>query len=782
MKKAKYSLSTWIISYLAVLFLPVLFSVIITTTSFQKTKQNTQALAMLALKQTANGIENIISGVVGSGREILASKEVSSILYAKQPLSPAKNLRIYALQDAMQQKAAYSPYITDIYVHFTASGTTASTKGILREDGFSAELNKFGWPTLEQFISDFRHTNAAYSVHIVHNQHNTETPAKQAAIILRLLSAGQTGDAFCVILLNTNAFNSLLQSYVAGTPNIGAKLWILDTESRYISSTGTEDIPPEVQYSMNAWENGTTLRYQTKPYVFTRQQASNNTLLLVSAIPAGNYLADVNQLKLIFILYYVICLAGGGCAAVYFARKNYTPVRKLTHYLVTQLNDTPAKNLHTNEFAALEDGVRTLVQHYNTSSKTIRKQKQILHNLNLSHILQGKIHADDNFTAFCTEAGFSFATDWFMVIGIQVRDYSSWPLENNISESDEAAQLLNTVITSIIVEMLHEDFGGYIAELDDSFYYIACLQQAPANPENLDVLHALAGETCKKAFAYLRERLGISSVYFLSEWQQGFEHIPAQYICTREGLETVENFQLKSPVLYSKDIAALFPYTAQVTPLSNRELEFTEMVTSCEYDKAMLIYTEILSDMVNVFGETTAICRMITFYLVIRIADDHSLLHKNSMREVFKTFAENLQASKTVQTMAKHVEVCLRQLFPAQAEETEHSPSGIGIDEIIFWIDTHYHNPDISVANIAEYFGISQSYLLRIMKKSYYSGVLDYIHKKRIDAAKTLLTNTSITIAEVARKVGYYNSLALIRAFKRTQGVTPAAYRDGLES
>ena len=64
-----------------------------------------------------------------------------------------------------------------------------------------------------------------------------------------------------------------------------------------------------------------------------------------------------------------------------------------------------------------------------------------------------------------------------------------------------------------------------------------------------------------------------------------------------------------------------------------------------------------------------------------------------------------------------------------------------------------------------------------MFKKSINTGVLEYISQRRVDEAKRLLKSGSGTVNEIAQQVGYANSLALIRAFKKLEGITPATYR-----
>ena len=67
--------------------------------------------------------------------------------------------------------------------------------------------------------------------------------------------------------------------------------------------------------------------------------------------------------------------------------------------------------------------------------------------------------------------------------------------------------------------------------------------------------------------------------------------------------------------------------------------------------------------------------------------------------------------------------------------------------------------------------------LLIYSKKVTSIGVRDNIHIVRIAKAKELLMQ-GMSVQEIAEKVGYVESRALIRTFKRYEGVTPGQYRE----
>lgn len=93
------------------------------------------------------------------------------------------------------------------------------------------------------------------------------------------------------------------------------------------------------------------------------------------------------------------------------------------------------------------------------------------------------------------------------------------------------------------------------------------------------------------------------------------------------------------------------------------------------------------------------------------------------------------------------------------------------------YIQEDYANPALCATSIAERFRISASYLSRIFKADMGIGLVDYIHKIRVEASKGALINSNATIDEVAAAVGFSNRWVFMRVFKKLEGTTPGAYR-----
>ena len=92
------------------------------------------------------------------------------------------------------------------------------------------------------------------------------------------------------------------------------------------------------------------------------------------------------------------------------------------------------------------------------------------------------------------------------------------------------------------------------------------------------------------------------------------------------------------------------------------------------------------------------------------------------------------------------------------------------------WIAQNYvcANP---VATMAEHAGLKPRTFARRFRTATGYLPMDYVHALRIEEAKQLIETEAGSIDDVGLKVGYEDPTFFRRLFKRTTGLTPAAYR-----
>jgi AraC family transcriptional regulator of arabinose operon len=83
----------------------------------------------------------------------------------------------------------------------------------------------------------------------------------------------------------------------------------------------------------------------------------------------------------------------------------------------------------------------------------------------------------------------------------------------------------------------------------------------------------------------------------------------------------------------------------------------------------------------------------------------------------------------------------------------------------------------LRVEQIASRVNLSKSYFQHIYKELFGCSVVSDIINGRLEYAKYLLGNSSLSIAVISKMCGYENDTHFMRQFKRFVGVTPSQYR-----
>ena len=83
---------------------------------------------------------------------------------------------------------------------------------------------------------------------------------------------------------------------------------------------------------------------------------------------------------------------------------------------------------------------------------------------------------------------------------------------------------------------------------------------------------------------------------------------------------------------------------------------------------------------------------------------------------------------------------------------------------------------DYSVGEIAKVCAVSESGLRKLFKSTYGISPAEYRIKVRINKAKFLLKGSTLSVAEISEKLGFYDAAYFTKAFKRQVGCTPTEY------
>jgi two-component system response regulator YesN len=145
------------------------------------------------------------------------------------------------------------------------------------------------------------------------------------------------------------------------------------------------------------------------------------------------------------------------------------------------------------------------------------------------------------------------------------------------------------------------------------------------------------------------------------------------------------------------------------------------------------------------------------------------------MKELADDFPNFLEQAESIKEWQERIESLAVQYI--QCAKTHLNPQvSLIIRKALVYIQANFTR-DLSLEEVAEYCGVSKSYLCRVFPDYTGEHFSDYLQQLRIDRAKQLLMFTNEHIYEIATKVGFWNSRYFSKVFHDVVGMTPADYR-----
>ncbi len=206
------------------------------------------------------------------------------------------------------------------------------------------------------------------------------------------------------------------------------------------------------------------------------------------------------------------------------------------------------------------------------------------------------------------------------------------------------------------------------------------------------------------------------------------------------------------------------------------------------------IYTELKGMMCSNIGNTEYVLK--AFRTFTKAAESYNLSRQTVRRLCFElassiyfsylgeageTEAGKLDAlSKSLRSASREEACAVTEMFLSQMLGSQEENVHDIVAKAKYYIAEHL-TEELTVSNIAVSLYITPNYFSRLFKRVTKEGCNEYIVRKRIEKAKSLLDTTSLKIGEIAMMVGYRDTNYFSLAFKKHTGKSPTKYREEIQ-
>lgn len=134
------------------------------------------------------------------------------------------------------------------------------------------------------------------------------------------------------------------------------------------------------------------------------------------------------------------------------------------------------------------------------------------------------------------------------------------------------------------------------------------------------------------------------------------------------------------------------------------------------------------------------------------------------------------------------LEIVLIQIMREQIGDDEEEPGivpitenlgshrGVNVDELLMYVRANYATI-LSLDDLSRLAKVNKTTLISIFKESFGMTPIRYINQMRMQKAKELLTNTNLSITEIAELIGFQSIHYFSRYFRSKEDCSPLEYR-----
>jgi len=465
-----------------------------------------------------------------------------------------------------------------------------------------------------------------------------------------------------------------------------------------------------------------------------------------SVMPATVFWEQLYTLQIVSGIFAVLSLGISAILAWLFAKRSYSPI---TTVLRTISNRTGMMHDHSavNEMEFISDVLSKSLEENSILNSHIESKNSDSKMDFIVQALQG----------LGTDGGKNesrFLSDSFCVVYIRVED--------DVLSQYEG--ITSFIISNIMQELCSREHQCYVVGVAPHSY--ATVIQFTGGADMQAVI-----SICRDMQSFVKANFSLVCTVAASAPAEGSKHIAAAY---QQACKTMEyRFLLGKGklILYSDIAEKAFQYnnlsdsrSAQILlnyVTDSGQASLSDAMAQIMSDSFMDgdISLEAIScfkyDMINIIN------KIIYQIGAVALEREHSYIQALIAQDTFAEFERELTR-------------ILESLHSFREESREQNTI---CDKAEAYILANYSDQNINNTTLGGVLGLSAAYLSKLFKAQKGVGPAEYLAKVRIDKAKELLRESASGIEEIASKTGFLDSSALIKAFKKNEGVTPGAYR-----
>jgi len=770
--KSKLFLS-WVLSYVIIAFFPVMIGSFVYVKSVETIHHEVNKMENMSLQQLKSILDGKFEELDKTISNIALNQDIKLLMSLQKAFEPKDILRIINAQKDLSKFKLSNSNIVEIYVYLNNEDTIFTSAYKYNSQDISQICKREFFLNIDEFNQLVNQRNYRY-FRILKDSAADGTERTKIVLIQSLyLNSLSNPSGTVIISLDGNKFIDLLKNLELTEHS---EIILVNSKNEFFSAGSINAIPDYLDYDLLKQTDVSFYdKWNGMDTVITHISSDTLDLEYISLIPSRIFLSKVQYIKNIIYIYIFICLVAGGIAAYFLAKRNFSPVANLKQMVVNALGKSENQGL--NEFKFIENSFKGLLDENQSITDNLKNQRAALRNIFLSRLLKGRIGSRDTIEESLKTYEIEFSGEYFLVAIFSIEDPDGMLFPGN-EEDEEAIDIVYSSIKSIAEGLMNEKHKAYMVETDGLMTLI--INSSGNMTFDRDGFKTDVCNTLEKAVGFVRTELEIILSVFVSDVHYGLHGIRQAYSETLQVLEYKVVIGEESTLIrydsINKDIADDFSSSYNL----DKERLFVNCIEAGDYKGAKEILDEMLMKILDRNVKSIQLMRCRVFGLINMILNAIGEIRSDPDMHFIDGLdpTNRLLNSKTIMDLKTEVDSIFDRIMEYYSEKAgKQVPEWV--TQVDDYIKSHFRENDLSIFSISNDIGLSVSYLSRAYKRYKKIGLLDYIHKVRLEKAKELL-KMDISIKDIAQQIGYLDSKALIRSFRKYEGITPGKYKEAV--
>ncbi len=717
-----------------------------------------------SLKQVQQVIDSRLVDIKRLANQIALNQKVSGLIGYGTSIGPQQIFNMTKVIEDIRMYKVANAFIDQLYIYYKDCDVILSQYG---KCTYSEFYNFYCTDYGQSYNDWYRMLNKGYG-----NSYMTsgdDSSRLKGKIIFIKAFPIENIDSFngaVVFTMNENTLKSTLKDMGWLSQGI---VMLVNPNNNSVISTKESGISDYLRYDKMTGEQGSFYQIiNGAEFAVSYVKSDISGWKHISIVPTQVFLDKAKYIKGVIAVCSLLCLLIGGLVAFIWSRKNYNPVKRMVDLLANRAG-IPVDN-KKNEFSFIEQSILHVLKEKDELNKQLKNQKDALRDNFLARLVKGNLKNSASIQDVGRHYNINFEYDYFTVIIFNHIDESkNIFFEQTGRNADKALEITYFIIRNVVEELIHQNAKGYMFEVDNLYVCIANFMES-------DDVREITGSVINVSRSFVKEQFGIAFNVSVSGVHKGHENIQTAY---QEAVDALEHNTLadENRIIYYDDID--ISNTLFHNPVFKKQQKFINAVMADEFGEAEEILGQIIEED---FSQSRLPVQMLKYRMfgivnmMIMSMDKVNICYGDEFWARINPMKSLLECN-TTDELKKQMLLIIKQMKNYSVEERRKQNVDL-FRSITAFVKDNYANINLSVSMIAEEFKINSSYLSRLFKKYKGTGLLDYIHSVRINKAKRLIKDSGFSLKEISEKVGYYNNIAFIRAFKRQEGICPGQYRD----